>query len=366
MKSLLLLSICDNIAILKILYFIRTLLDLVLFIVPVGLIIFIMVDFMKNVMAGREDDMKKNLNIVIKRIIYCVVLYLVPTIVEFAINGIGNFNIEYKSCFNITLQEIEEKENEQAAKCTGEYEWDDTLYMCIKKETHTNTGSTNSSITINKNTSTNSSSISNNASSSSSNSGNYHTGVKNLIYYNQGSSPWANQKYCSGSKTVIKSGCGATSLAIITSTFTNKKYDPSYVAKWICNHGHKGGGTPWKFFTMKSMLEDFDLEVETLFAKEGKVKGNAGKKYDSIEGNAILNAVKQGKGIILHIPGHYLAVGPNQKCSSKEVYLYNVGRKSHNGCYTPKELFNKTYNYKNRCTDKGNCGWKAAFAYNGK
>lgn len=192
----------------------------------------------------------------------------------------------------------------------------------------------------------------------------FSTGIKNLKYYNQGN--YSSVKYCSGTYNVAKNGCGATSLAIMTSTFTNSKYDPKYVANWICEHGHKGGGTPWKFFTMEEMLEDFELEVETLFQKTGKVKGDAGQEYSSTEGNAILNAVKQGRGIVLHIPGHYVAIGPNEQCSDNEVYYYNVGRSSDNGCYTPKKLFEKTYNYKKRCTNNGNCGWKAAFAYNGK
>lgn len=197
----------------------------------------------------------------------------------------------------------------------------------------------------------------------------YHTGIKNLKYYNQGN--YASVKYCLGSKTVATSGCGATSLAVIASSFTSSKYTPKYVANWICDHGHRdngkgGGGTPWYYFTMDEMLDEFELEVETLFKKKGLVGKDAGQTYDSTEGNAILNAVKQGKGIVLHIPGHYVAVGPNEKCSSNEVYYYNVGRSYENGCYTPKALFKKTYNYKNRCSNEGNCGWKAAFAYNSK
>ena len=193
---------------------------------------------------------------------------------------------------------------------------------------------------------------------------NSSTGIKNLKYYNQGN--YSSVKYCSGDYNVQKNGCGAVSLAMMASTFTSSKYDPKYVANWICEHGHTGGGTPTKFFTMEEMLEDFSLDVETLFKKDGKGKGDAGQTYSTTEGSAILNAVKQGRGIILYIPGHYVAIGPNEECSNNEVYFYNVGRMADNGCYTTKELFKATYNYKNRCTDNGNCGWKAAFAYKGK
>lgn len=347
-KYLLILSVCDNIMILKVLYFLGIILDIVLFLVPMGLIVMISLDFLKNVISSRDDDMKKNFNLSIKRLIYAVILFLVPTIVQVAINVIGGFDVDYKECFNITKNSIENKENEQAAKCTGNYVWDDSVSMCLEKESY----SDNKKPDFSKgkiNTSNNS-----------------NTGVKTFKYYNQGD--YAHVKFCKSGYNVKKNGCGATSLAIIATAFSGKKYDPKYVANWFCNNGYhnqtKGLAESW--FTKKKLLDAFDLEVETLFTSPGKIAGNAGKKYDSSRGNKILNAVKQGKGIVMHIPGHYVAVGPNEKCSSNQVYLYNVGKRSDNGCYTPEGLFKQTYNYRNRCTNKGNCGWKAAFAYNGK
>ena len=49
-----------------------------------------------------------------------------------------------------------------------------------------------------------------------------------------------------------------------------------------------------------------------------------------------------------------------------EVYLYDVGKRANLGCYTMKSLFKNTYNYKNRCSNNGNCGWKAAWVYTSK
>lgn len=80
---------CGGADILRILKFVFILIDLVLFIVPMGLIVMIILDFSKNVIANKEDDMKKNVNMVIKRIIYCMVIFLVPTIVNFAVNFVG-------------------------------------------------------------------------------------------------------------------------------------------------------------------------------------------------------------------------------------------------------------------------------------
>ena len=54
--------------------------------VPLALIVFCMMDFGKAVMAGKEDEMKKVQSTVIKRLIMGVVVFFVPTIVNFTIS----------------------------------------------------------------------------------------------------------------------------------------------------------------------------------------------------------------------------------------------------------------------------------------
>ena len=101
---------CGGADVLRIIKFIFILLDIILFVVPMGLIIMVIVDFSKNVIAGKEDEMKKNLNIAIKRIIYCMVLFLIPTIVDFAIilvNDLGNnigLGFDYMECITIAKE----------------------------------------------------------------------------------------------------------------------------------------------------------------------------------------------------------------------------------------------------------------------
>jgi len=364
-------SICDNIMFLKVLRFIRILLDLVCFLVPIGLIVMVSLDLGKNVIAGKEDEMRKNVNLVIKRLIYAIGLFLVPVIVDVAINWVGMFNVDYEACFNVTDQEIENKIAEAKAKCVGDNRWwSDITFKCEENEVYDDPVYENDNVKYKVSSSSNSSASNSNASSSSSNSSSSSSssssgGAKMLIYYNQGS--YYNVKFCSGTKNLQSSGCGAVSLAMMASTFSNKKYTPEVMAKWLCSNGHGGGALGTSFFTKESLLNHFNLKVETLFKVSSSLnRGNAGDKYDSSKGTKILNAVKSGKGVILYIPGHYLAVGPNPSCKSTEVYLYDVGKRDNNGCYTMKELFNKTYNYKSRCSSGGNCGWKFAYAYSKK
>ena len=110
---------CGGADILRVLKFVLILLDIVLFIVPIALIIIIMIDFAKNVIAGKEDEMKKNVSMVIKRLIFCVVLFLVPTIVRFAIRFIGNAGVDAMA---IADRCIEIAKNEDLSQYEVDYE----------------------------------------------------------------------------------------------------------------------------------------------------------------------------------------------------------------------------------------------------
>lgn len=96
---------CGGADILRIIKFIFILLDIVMFIVPMALIVMVSIDLAKNVIAGKEDEMKKNLNIAIKRIIYCAVLFLVPVIVDFAISLVSDLGFTYADCVTIAQED---------------------------------------------------------------------------------------------------------------------------------------------------------------------------------------------------------------------------------------------------------------------
>lgn len=92
---------CGGTDILKIIKFAKTLLDMIFFLVPMALIVIISIDLAKNVIAGKDDEMKKNFAIAIKRIMYCVALFLVETIVSFVITFIGENSNTYATCIAI-------------------------------------------------------------------------------------------------------------------------------------------------------------------------------------------------------------------------------------------------------------------------
>ena len=73
---------CGGEVVLMIIKYVFLLLKLVFFIVPIGLIVMLSVDFVKNVTASDDGAMKKNLNVIIKRIIMCMALFLVDPIYD--------------------------------------------------------------------------------------------------------------------------------------------------------------------------------------------------------------------------------------------------------------------------------------------
>ena len=109
---------CGGADVLRVIKFVWQLLDIVFIMVPIGLILIIMLDFAKNVMAGKEDDMKKNLNLVIKRLIFCVALFLVDPIVNFAVDLLGEQEVDFAKCIEIA-------KNDDLSEYEVDYDVDD-------------------------------------------------------------------------------------------------------------------------------------------------------------------------------------------------------------------------------------------------
>ena len=72
--------------------------------VPVLLIIWGTIDLVKAVVAGKEEDIKKNQKILIKRLISAVIVFLLPVAVSIIMGLIGSK--EWKSCWTNAEPEI--------------------------------------------------------------------------------------------------------------------------------------------------------------------------------------------------------------------------------------------------------------------
>lgn len=105
---------CTNPDILKVIYFFTLIIDIVKIIIPIGLIIMGMIDFSKSVVTSDESIQKKNISLFVKRIIYAVLIFIVPWIIEVLIVSLGDLTegVNYTDCLdNANSETIEAIEN---------------------------------------------------------------------------------------------------------------------------------------------------------------------------------------------------------------------------------------------------------------
>lgn len=76
--------------------------------IPIVLIVMVVIDLVKAISANEEKKMNDAKNIILKRVIYAVIIYLVPTIISLLFKGFGSAvstgelsgATEWISCFN--------------------------------------------------------------------------------------------------------------------------------------------------------------------------------------------------------------------------------------------------------------------------
>lgn len=111
------LDACNNPNILRVIYFIKIIIDIVKIIIPIGLIVMGTIDFSKAVMTSDESSQKKAANLFIKRVISGVIVFAIPWIVEVIMGILGNLieDVNYIDCFTNankeTIEELERKQN---------------------------------------------------------------------------------------------------------------------------------------------------------------------------------------------------------------------------------------------------------------
>ena len=107
-------NVCDISFVLKIIMFADKILGVVLFVIPMLLIVMVTVDLARNVVSN-EEEMKKNINTAIKRIVMAVFLFLMPTFIGVFGSIVEDTTIS--NCLkNANLTYIKDMELEEAAE----------------------------------------------------------------------------------------------------------------------------------------------------------------------------------------------------------------------------------------------------------
>ncbi len=83
---------------------VKFILKIIQWVVPIILIVLGTIDLVKAVVAGKDDDIKKHQQTLIKRIIAAVIVFLIPMLVSILMGWIGNSN--WKECWKTTNDSI--------------------------------------------------------------------------------------------------------------------------------------------------------------------------------------------------------------------------------------------------------------------
>ena len=103
---------------LKILLFIKEILNILSIGIPISLIVLMIVDMSKAVISSDSEKMAKSAKIAFSRLKYAVIVFAVPWIVSTIMNLLGFLGAENTYCLNITSEQINalEKNEEEEAK----------------------------------------------------------------------------------------------------------------------------------------------------------------------------------------------------------------------------------------------------------
>lgn len=284
---------CGGADVLGVIKFVWALLDIVFIVVPIGLIVMVSLDFAKSVIASKEDEMKKNAMIALKRLIFCVALFLVMPIVSFAISLLGKQDVSYAKCIEIAT-------TEDLSKYKIDYEDD---YTTSEPNFSKNNGM----------------SVSTRGTMSDED-------YIHLNIYNQTNTLVANQSVCvNGGYTVSSSACGLSTYMAVRYVLTKKDTNFMDFCHEACGTGlfNIYGGTSWEVSISSSMYSNM----------YGIASSNIMPNYDAIvselkKGHAVSLVIQAGRpttaegGFNSTKNAHFIALVDYDN-SNEKIYVYN-------------------------------------------
>lgn len=98
-----LLEACKHPDILRVIYFGLIILDIITVIIPIGLIIMLIIDFTKAVVSTNTDGQTKSTKLVVKRIIYAVIVFAIPWIVDLFMGVLDSVGLKIGTDYNQCL-----------------------------------------------------------------------------------------------------------------------------------------------------------------------------------------------------------------------------------------------------------------------
>lgn len=350
---------CTDVGVLRVVYLVKNIINIIRYIVPILLIIWSMLDIIKLIVSDMKSiptSVKKTVG----KFIAAVIVFLVPSMVNIIMSVLHEQNIQVSTCWvNATKEGIAAaKENSTSDDYEISQATQAEINQSLEKRKKLFEGENGS----------------NGGSQSGINQGGSiakfgeTTSFTDMPYFNQAATGlWGSVPYCGSGRTLHTSGCGALTIAMAFSKAGGVEVTPKEIAEWICGiGGHSGGATPDYYFMNPTLLQKYSII--------GNVIVNGSESVDDKK-RAIENAINSGKTIIVKIPGHFVAA---TKSYSGKIAVLDPGARGYNGEYTVDEFYNFAYNYKGRCNSSltsgvssqfssalssNQCGFRMAWAY---
>lgn len=361
------LHICSDPEFLEIMVILKQAINIMKIAAPLALIIMMMLDVLKSVMASDYDGIKKGTKQIPRRLVSAAMIFFVPTILEFTLNLIDE-SVDYATC--ITNADYETIENlyidradtyvvtaEQSLKEsdlisargvvsvltdeTLKKIYNDRLNSVEKAISDKRKGEYQNHETATKNNFNNS-------------AGNV-VNNNNFPYYNQCDSRWKKITLLNGSVyNTCNSGCGYTALSMVISGLkSDTTITPNVVVPYVKTFSSSQGAISDSALYNSNIKSRYGVTPHLIFGR-GESLSETQKK------DKIVNELRQKKAVVLLIPGHYIAL---TGINGNNITVLDPGRASNNGTYTIDSLYSKYYNYKDRCTTSDKCGFILAVSY---
>lgn len=106
-----LMEICTNPDVLRVIYFIKILINIIMIILPIGLILWGIIDVSKATISGEEGEQKKIIKLFFKRFVYTALVFAMIWIVNVVMNLLGDLTngVSFMACWeNANASKIEE------------------------------------------------------------------------------------------------------------------------------------------------------------------------------------------------------------------------------------------------------------------
>lgn len=356
------LSLCDSGDVLSVFRIVNIIIMIIKVAVPILLIIVGMVTLMKSIKTGNEDLLAKAKKQLVSNCIAAVIIFLVPTLVNVLARLSSNDGNSYLSCLkNATIENINQAyitqaeallaSSEENLNYNGYYsavtvvskikdtalrkQYNEklaTMYKAIEaelKERNEQEKPTGDGGTASDGTPLGDGSA--------------------FPTYIQCDSRWGNKSY--NGTNLCNAGCGYTSLAMVISGIKrDPTITPDSVHEYI--YGNRISVNPGGGAITDAALYDnrvashYGVKIEVLFGRDSVCKTEAS--------NRIVNALNQGKKVVLLRPGHYIALSG----TGSQIEVHDPAWYGKNGVYDINGVYN-TFG----CNKSGSCGFVYAVAY---